>query len=76
MSLVRANIVTVAIRYRGNDSPLVIGVFCDEIAVLVGDAYNVILRISDVVVLLVIVAERADTAVSVGVEVEARSVGM
>ena len=65
----------VAVGDACNDSPLVVGVTGDKCAVLVGDAYNVVLRVADIVVLLVIVAERINITFSIGVEAELCSVG-
>ena len=74
MRLVSRYIITLTVGYGGNCSPLVVGVTGDKCACAVGDAYNVVLRVADIVVLLVIVAERIDVSVCIGVEAELCSV--
>ena len=69
-----ANINAIAVGDACNDSPFVVGVSSHERTCAVGDAYNVVLCISDVVELLVIVAERIDVTFSIGVEAELCSV--
>ena len=45
---VRAYVVAVAVGYRGNNAPLVVGVASDKCACLVGYAYYIILRVAEV----------------------------
>ena len=70
MRLVSRYINAIAVGDGGYITPFVVGIFCDEIAVFIGDTYNVILCISDVIILLTVIAERADTAVCIGIEVD------
>ena len=64
----------IAVGDGGYITPLVIGVTSDECACAVGDAYNVVLCISDVVELFVVVCERVNIAIRISVEAELCSV--
>ena len=69
-----ANIVTLTVGDGGNITPFVVGVTCCEIAILVGDAYNVILCVAYIVILLVVVTKRIDIAIRICIETELGSV--
>ena len=68
------DINAVAVGDACNDSPLVVGVASDKCACAIGYTYNVVLCVSDIVELLVVVAERINITFSIGVEAELCSV--
>ena len=65
------DINTIAVGDGSNVAPLVVGVTGDECACAIGDAYNVVLCVSDIVELLVVVVEGVDVTFSIGVEADA-----
>ena len=69
VACVCGNINSIAVCNRCNNTPLVVGVASDKCARCIGNADNVILCVTDVIIAVAVYAYRTDASIRFGVEV-------